>query len=289
MPEQSGGAGERRDQPTDLGSAPYPHRSPIGAALDKGNRSIGPLTPPPSSNLHHCPRTAEVRGSSPRRSRAPCGRPHGGPLLFSQGLAAPHRPGRAGLGSPRLGGEPPGILAGCRLRAESRRRRSTTIRFQRIASQHHPCAVAPSGCHSTREHGASGSLARKPWSKRGHRGCAGLPSHGGLAAQWRMDPSCGPDGETDEPPSPALPGWREDLGAAPIPRYGARGFQGAEGPASAAAIGGRRRGRRRPPADPIPPPPTGVARPPRAGGAAPGPRCRPPPPLKPPIWGTVGA
>ena len=212
-----------------------------------------------------------------------------GPLAVSQGLAAPRRRGQAALASPRHLGEPPGILAGCRLRAESRRRRSTTIRFQRIASQHHPCAVAPSGCHSTREHGASGSLARKPWSKRGHRGCAGLPSHGGLAAQWRMDPSCGPDGETDEPPSPALPGWREDLGAAPIPRYGARGFRGAEGPASAAAIGGRRRGRRRPPADPIPPPPTGVARPPRAGGAAPGPRCRPPPPLKPPIWGTVGA
>jgi hypothetical protein len=96
MPEQSGGAGERRDQPTDLGSAPYPHRSPIGAALDKGNRSIGPLTPPPSSNLHHCPRTAEVRGSSPRRSRAPCGRPHGGPSPSHRGS-----PPLAGAAKPR--------------------------------------------------------------------------------------------------------------------------------------------------------------------------------------------
>ena len=153
-----------------------------------------------------------------------------GPLAVSQGLAAPRRRGQAALASPRHLGEPPGILAGCRLRAESRRRRSTTIRFQRIASQHHPCAVAPSGCHATRDSGASGWLVRRAMIEAGISGCAGLPSHGRPEAPRRVDLSRAPRAGIDRRPSPALPRGREDLGPAPVSRYGASGFQGADCP-----------------------------------------------------------
>ena len=84
---------------SETGRAPLPHRGPIGDALRKGNRSIGPLTPLPNSESHRCPCTAEVRGSSPRRStRCPgaiparrCRRP--GPSRLRAGRAA-GAPGR---------------------------------------------------------------------------------------------------------------------------------------------------------------------------------------------------
>jgi hypothetical protein len=59
---------EMSDEQTRHGCALFPDRGPIGSALRIGNRSVGSLTAPASSYLHHCPRTAEVRGSSPRRS-----------------------------------------------------------------------------------------------------------------------------------------------------------------------------------------------------------------------------
>jgi len=53
---------------------------------------------PASSRSHRCPRTAEVRGSNPRRSTSLAQQAARGGRSLSRGLAASRRPGQAGVG-----------------------------------------------------------------------------------------------------------------------------------------------------------------------------------------------
>ena len=200
---------------------------------------------------------------------------------FSPGALRPPRPRMA---------EPHG--AHPQLGATRRRARCARSKSSRFHLSTTSCAVAPSGCHATRDSGASGWLVRRAMIEAGISGCAGLPSHGRPEAPRRVDLSRAPRAGIDRRPSPALPRGREDLGPAPVSRYGASGFQGADCP------GCRRRSPRSAVGTAVHggPPPTRY-RPRRQAWLGRreqaeqrlGPRCRPPPPLKPLIEGTVGA